>query len=388
MRWILIFVCLYMQPTMAQIPFCEQALVKLHTDSLVLFVKQLTGKVPVSINGVQTTIESRYATHPGNNLAADFLKQTFLQYGFQIEDISFSATGRNIVAFKPGTVNPKKAYLMGAHYDCVGNATMRFEGADDNASGVAALLEAARVVKDDSFPYTLILACWDEEEIGLLGSEAFAPDGPIGYWDVQASINLDMIAYDGNGDSLAMVHTFPIGGSALLAAKMVEVNARYGTALSMYINNPGDKSTDHQSFWNKGATAIGLTEDYDNDLSPNWHQVSDSLANLNLNYFTKMSRLAFATLCEITQTGNYVSVQELDKTKLTIFPNPAADFITLPNSFEWDRTTIAVYNSWGEKVTAINLSESQLSLKGWAPGVYMLIVHTPKGILYAPFVKQ
>jgi hypothetical protein len=388
MRWLLLFVSILTLQAKAQQPSCVFALQKVSTDSLLLYVQQITGVIPVTINGTETMIRSRYVTHPGNNIAAEFLKQQLLAYGFLIEDIPFSTSGRNIVAYKPGTVNPKKAYLMGAHYDCVGSATMDFAGADDNASGVAALLETARVLQNDSFPFTLVLAFWDEEEEGLLGSAAFAPDGPIGYWDVLASLNLDMIAYDGNNDSLAMVHTSTIGGSAVLASKMQEVNRVYETQLNIVVKNPGDPSTDHQSFWLKGATAIGLTENYDHDLSPHWHQLSDSISNLKPGYFTKMTKLALATICEITETGNYVSVKEEHPRWLPIYPNPTTDIITLPNSLDWKGATIFVYNSNGEQVSQLLLEQSTFSVRYLPAGLYMLKAHISDGFRYARFIKQ
>jgi hypothetical protein len=372
----------------AQQPNCELALAKVNTDSLVFFVKNITGKQPVVINNQPKVISSRYATHPGNNLAAEYLKQTVMGYGWMVEDIPFSSSGRNIIAYKPGTLNPKQAYLVGAHYDCVGNTTMDFEGADDNASGVAALLETARVLQTETFPYTIVLAFWDEEELGLLGSEAFAPDGPVGYWDIKASINLDMIGYDGNGDSLAMVHTFNSGYSEIFATKMKEVNRLYNTGLNIFIKNPGDKATDHQSFWLKGSTAIGLTEDYDDDFTPHWHQLSDSLGNMDIPYFTKMSKLAFAAICEITQTGNFVAVQELVFRHLSIYPNPVTNLIELPNTIDWQNSECEVYTIMGAKVLVASVISNKIDVSALPPGLYTLLLIHHESTYTSRILKQ
>jgi hypothetical protein len=383
-----LFGCGWFWIVKAQQPQCVQAIANINVDSLVYFVKNITGKQPVNIGGLELTISSRHAAHPGNNIAAEYLKQTLIQYGYWVEDIPFSASGRNIIGYKPGTINPKKAYLMGAHYDCVGNANMNFEGADDNASGVAAILETARVLKDDSFPNTIVLAFWDEEEIGLLGSAAFAPDGPIGYWDIEASIHLDMIGYDGNNDSLAMVHSLNIGNSSILATKMVEVNRNYDTELSILIKNPGNKSTDHQSFWLKGATAIGLTEDYDRDFSPNWHQLSDSLGNMNIPYFVKMSKLAAAAICEMTQSGSLVAVAELSPAKLTVFPNPVSSFLQLPSQIDWSETQAEVFNHLGVLVYSGPVHNNVINMESLKAGIYILMLKSTEKVYVSRLIKQ
>jgi hypothetical protein len=266
---------------------------------------------------------------------------------------------------------------------------MEFEGADDNASGVAALLETARVMQHETFPYTVILAFWDEEETGLTGSLAFAPDGPAGYWDVKASVNLDMIGYDGNGDSLAMIHSFSSGYSDVLASKLVEVNRLYQTGLNIRIKNPGDNATDHYSFWLKGGTAVGLTEDYDNDFSPHWHQMSDSLGNMSISYFTRMSRLACAAICEITETGNYVSLDELEvPVFFTVFPNPVTGVVQLPNTFDWQHGVLGVFNIMGEQVSGFTLEGNAVNLTNLPAGWYTLRFQSGKTVALTRLIKQ
>jgi hypothetical protein len=385
---IVFFICTNVLFVNAQQQVCMNAMANVNTDSLVFFMKNITGKQPVMIGDSEYTIFSRMASHPSNNIAANYLKQTVMQYGFEVEDIPYSPSGRNIIAYKSGTVNAKKAYLIGAHYDCVGTPDTNFEGADDNGSGVAALLEIARVLQHEEFPYTIILAFWDEEEIGLVGSEAFAPDGPIGFWDTQAAINLDMIAYDGNNDSLAMVHTKHIANSEILADKIIEVNNRYQTQLNIIIKNPGTTASDHQSFWVKGSTAIGLGEDYDHDFSPNWHQPSDSLGNLNIPYFTKLSKLACAAICEISQTGNIVSVHEAKPFRFSLSPNPAKGFLELPSAIDWNKGIVSVYNIMGELVLSPNIDQSQLAIESLTTGFYSMMIKTPNGTYISKFIKQ
>lgn len=386
--------CIYlitcMLSTQAQESECAAVLLQVKQDSLVHFVKVLSGREATIINGQSEVIESRFATHPGNDLAAGYIKQTVTQYGFNVQDIPFSSSGRNIVAYKNGTNSNTQAYILCAHYDCVGNATMRFQGADDNASGVAALLEAARVLQSINFPYTIILAFWDEEENGLLGSKAFAPDGPLGFWDVKAAINLDMIGYDGNHDSLAMIHTFPVGSSVSLAAKMVEMNSRYQTGLQTRIKNPGEKATDQQSFWIVGATAIGLTEDYDHDFNPNWHLWSDSIENMNLPYFTQMSKLAIAAICEISKTGKLTGISEQESLRFVMYPNPVTDVLFIQLNSPMNNVTLRIYDITGHcvQMASYDGTKLQLQTEELTSGYYILEVTAAEGKMHKGFVKK
>jgi len=359
--------------TNAQQSECLTAIGLVQQDSLFRFVRILTGREAVIVSGQPEMISSRYAYHPDNDVAANYLKEACSGYGFSIQDIPFSSTGRNIIAYKNGTLNDKQAYILCAHYDCVGSSNAPFQGADDNASGAAALLEAARVLTNTNFPYTIVLAFWDEEEEGLIGSMAFAPDGPLGYWDVAGVVNMDMIAWDGNNDSLAMIHAMPVASSAGLALKMAELNMRYRTGLQTVIQNPGETNTDQQSFWLKGATAVGLTEDYENDFNPHWHQWGDSLENMHLPYFTKMSKLAIAAICDLGKTGKVTGLGTITAQSFIIYPNPVSTVLTVQTNQHLSAASVVVYDMTGEEqLSSLFTGELiELNASGLKPGMYV-----------------
>lgn len=349
-----------------QIP-CVDAVNAVSNDTLLSFMRILTGLDSVAINGNKVLIESRFRDSIGNLQTEQYLIQSCTEYGYQIQDIPFSATGRNIIAFKPGTLNDKKAFIISGHFDAVRNT----KGADDNASGTAAVLEAARVLKDIAFPYTIIFAFWDEEEQGLIGSRNFAPDGPLGYWDVAFMMNLDMIAWDNNNDSLAMIHTKPIGNSIAYADSLAAICTQYQIPLKPFIRNPGEEATDHQAFWLKGTTAIGLTEDYDFDFNPHWHRPSDSLANCHLPYFYRMTRLAIAGICEFTLRNRSVAVTEflLAKTRVNVWPNPSKKELHIHHDEDLAIYKWRIYNLQGLLVSQGN-DYTQIDVEGLLPGMY------------------
>jgi hypothetical protein len=306
---------------------CQRAVQEFSADSLMRFVQELVGVLPVHIDSTQQLIRSRQYLHPGNELAQKYVTEQFSRYNFTVTAYPFNITGVNVIAYKPGIEFPNKSILFCAHYDCVGNSTQPFQGADDNASGVAALIETARLLRNVTTPYTIMLVAWDEEEIGLLGSRAWAPAGN-GEIDPIAVVNMDMIAYDGNDDSLLMLHVQPNYAPSLqLAQRIAEINELYDSRLNVLIRNPGDPGSDHQAFWITGKNAIGYSEDYDNDFNPHWHRFSDSIHYFNVPYFNNMARLAVAATCELAQSGRLTSshkVRTVSRTKL-LFNNPVTD---------------------------------------------------------------
>ncbi|MCS7306870.1 MAG: M28 family peptidase [Thermoguttaceae bacterium] len=95
----------------------------------------------------------------------------------------------NVVATLPGQVYPQQFYIVGAHYDSVD-----CPGADDNASGVAAVLEAARILSQYRFERTILFIAFDREEDGLIGSYGYATAHASD--NIQGMLSLDMIAFN------------------------------------------------------------------------------------------------------------------------------------------------------------------------------------------------
>ena len=112
------------------------------------------------------------------------------QLGYAIELHTY-ATGTNVIGRRTGARAPGEVVLVGAHYDHIPGCL----GADDNASGVAGVLELARVLAEVPIDRTLAIACWDEEELGLVGSEAWVAGGIPAGETVAVYLNYDMIGF-------------------------------------------------------------------------------------------------------------------------------------------------------------------------------------------------
>ncbi len=295
---IFVFISTFLFP---QSPIVQQILNAARQDSLVYFVRELSGNVPTIINGTAQTIVSRHKLQPGNALAETYIKQKLQSYGMITTIQSFSTTGKNVLGVQTGTEFPNQKYIICAHFDDMPSGSTA-PGADDNASGTAAVIEAARIFSQFDFPFTIVYALWDEEEQGLIGSEYYATQAQNAGDSILGVINLDMIGYDGNNDGNADVHTSSVANTSSIKDKMLEVNLLYGINLDLDVV-PSQPYSDHDSFLNHGYGAILLIED-DNDFHPYYHTVNDLIQHFNQPYYFKSAKLAFATLASFALNLN------------------------------------------------------------------------------------
>jgi hypothetical protein len=179
----------------------------------------------------------------------DLCFDRFTELGLEVELLPY-ATGVNVVGRLEGTTTPSEQILIAAHYDHIPDCP----GADDNASGVAGMLETARVLTQRTYPRTAIFACWDEEEDGLLGAEAYAADILEAGDDMLFNYNFEMIGYS---NSAAGAQTVPVGLDLLFPGQyaMLEAWGFTGDWIGLIVDYEG---TEHATYMAEHAAAIGL----------------------------------------------------------------------------------------------------------------------------------
>jgi hypothetical protein len=276
-------------------------------DSLITFVEELTGEVSTIIGGTPYTILSRNKNQPGNDKAADYIEQKLEYYGLDVYNQSFGSVGRNVYGIQTGTDYPNQYIMICAHYDDMPTGPIA-PGADDNASGTAAVLEAARVLTQYLSEYTIIYAFWDEEEYGLIGAEHYAALAHAAGDSIVGVVNLDMVAWDSNADNIAEVHTRNVANSNAIKDQMLNINTLYNIGLTLQTVNPGTGSSDQAAFWNEGYGAILLIEDFQ-DFNAFYHTTNDLVAHYNQPYYLKMCQTAFGTVSTLANVTGTVPVE-------------------------------------------------------------------------------
>jgi hypothetical protein len=141
--------------------------------------------------------------------------ETFAELGYEVEQHRYE-TGINVLGTRLGNERPHERVVVGAHYDHIAGC----DGADDNATGVAGVLEIARVLAGRSLSRTLVLACWDEEERGLLGSSAWVRRAGVRNEEIAVYFNFDAIGVRRAEPGTQRV---PAGFELLFAAEVAQL---------------------------------------------------------------------------------------------------------------------------------------------------------------------
>ncbi|MDX1702091.1 MAG: M20/M25/M40 family metallo-hydrolase, partial [Melioribacteraceae bacterium] len=291
----------------SQSPIIQTVINETNIDSLIFFVEELSGEVQTIIGGSPYTIASRHKNQAGNDKAADYIKQKLEFYGLAVYDQWFSGSGRNVYAVQEGTDFPNQKYIICAHYDDMPSGPVA-PGADDNASGTAAVLEAARILSQYQSKYTIIYALWDEEEQGLVGAYYYAQQAFASGDSILGVVNMDMIAWDSNSDYIVDVHTRSVGTSLYLKDKIIETNNLYSLGLNIDVKNPGSTYSDHAAFWSYNYGAILVIED-GSDFNNYYHTTNDKVQYFNQPYFLMMSKASIGTIAALAEVTDYVPVE-------------------------------------------------------------------------------
>jgi hypothetical protein len=245
--------------------------------------------------------QTRYGYTTECNQSAQYIFDEFASYPeITVENDYFvynSYLVRNVIATLPGmNESDETVYVVGGHYDSTSN-TDRWNnapGADDDASGTAVALEAARVLSDYRFNSTIKFAAWTVEEMGLIGSARWVKNAATSGMDIGAYLNFDMIGYDPlNEMGLDIGYN---DDSIWLANEMVSINENYTIGLNITTGSGGGAS-DHASFWQWGYTAVECIESNFN--TPNYHTINDTVDKLNMDFDTKVTKLGIATLAKL-----------------------------------------------------------------------------------------
>jgi hypothetical protein len=275
------------------------------------YTAQLSGAAPALVGGrpyIFTTRNTRsgepiaQATQFAfEHLQADGLATTYFEWSAPRLD------GRNVIATLTGTVHPDEIVLVTAHLDSLSDEAAA-PGADDDASGSAAVLVAADVMSRNRFERTVRFVLFTGEEQGALGSSAYAREIADAGADVVAVYHMDMIGWDSDSDGRLLVHTREQGaagyaGDLTIAGVLTNVVAAYGldATLSPEIRADGDDASDHWSFWQQGYAAVLAVEDDGGDFNDSNHTAGDRLEYLNLPYFTAFVKASVGTVAHLAE---------------------------------------------------------------------------------------
>ena len=203
--------------------------------------------------------------------------------------------GANLLALCAGTDPALPAVVLSAHYDHVGIRNGRiFPGADDNASGVATLLEIARICAGQPFRHDLVIAALDAEEVGLQGARAFMAAPPVAKDRIALNVNLDMIARGDKGEIyVSGLHHNPRLKPLLEpVAAGAPIKVRFGHDLPGTGDEDWTMQSDHGVFHEAGIPFVYFgVEDH-----PDYHQSTDTADRIDPDFFAKAAAVVLDAL--------------------------------------------------------------------------------------------
>ncbi len=249
--------------------------------------------------------EGRKPGTAGHQLASNYIRSRMTAIGldsissleqtFTGKNINGTTTGKNLIGWVKGTAKPGKYIVLSAHYDHLGKTPNGniYNGADDNASGVAGLLAIAAYLKKNPAPYSVVLCAFDREETGFEGARSFVNiannlNSKITLPNIILNINMDMIARADKNE------IFVCGLQHNPSWKTLIEKVRDSTTVHLLMGHEGGSSgedwseaSDHAAFLEMVTPFLyfGVEDHVD------YHQTTDDVERINYSRFIEICNM-------------------------------------------------------------------------------------------------
>jgi hypothetical protein len=275
-----------------------QMVAQVDTAAYIQWVKRLAGGTPVQVGGSPVTFTTRSTPTTQCDLAEQYVYERFLAMGFtdvQYDPYSIGGTSaRNVVATLPGTDVPESIVIVGGHLDSTSpQASTLAPGANDNASGVAAVLTIANILKNYQFRSTIRFIAFTGEEQGLYGSQHYAQMAALRGDPIAAVVICDMIAWYGAQYRVDIEGESPWDWLMQIMNDACHTYTRLGTNL-LY----SSWGSDHVPFQDQNYPAfLAIESDYAGYSC--YHQICDTWEKQLADFGGDVTRACLATAAHV-----------------------------------------------------------------------------------------
>lgn len=331
------------------------------------------------------TLESfgtRHHSSPNKHVIAEWIRESFIEAGLadvMIDSFEFRGSWqKNVVATMPGSERGFGEMIIGAHYDSQTRDSIGAPGADDNASGMAGIIEIARVLRATDFAprATVRFVAFAAEEAGLVGSAVYADRLLNEGRRVSLMQNYDMIGYRDQAQSDRNVN-INVYSNAIAEAVLDSIVMRTYTTLTPILTTSNISRSDSWPFAVRFMKAVFVIE-HDEDFNPYYHSSRDSSTYLDFTYAAEIVQSAIALTMIYDSSGMSGMVTPTTYALYPNFPNPfnASTQITyeLP---ERSHVLLEIYDVLGRRVAVLEDAEVDggTYMRPWLPdgagGVYL-----------------
>jgi len=239
----------------------------------------------------------RYTGTSNCTMAGDWIYNEFEQMGLNVEFDEWNFEkyeSKNVVATIPGNdISSNAIFILCAHYD-----TFKISpGANDDGSGVVAILCIAEILSKYSFNHTIKFIAFSGEEVGTYGSFTYARDAYNRKENIIAVLNLDIIGYADTSDGGKILRFFHEEPSTWIADFAKTISSKYMDINDMNIENlPNYPGADNQAFVDYGYDGVWIAQHDPNQVG---HSENDTLKHINITYQIKSTKLMLAILTEL-----------------------------------------------------------------------------------------
>lgn len=245
---------------------------------------------------------TRYFSNANHRSVAGWIRDRMLAAGLRSVELDSFMQGKypqmNVVGTIPGSVTGPEI-VVGGHFDTNSFDVLRAPGADDNASGTAAVIEIARAISASGYAprATVRFVAFAAEEVGLRGGWDYANKAKVAKRDIRAMINFDMIGHRlADQPDRDYYVVWYAGGESL--ARIDSSVARTYTSLTPVLTTSYRSGSDSYCFAEQGYRAVFHIE---RDFSPFYHSPNDLADTLDFVYAAEIARVGLATLIRVDQ---------------------------------------------------------------------------------------
>lgn len=288
---------------------------------------------------------TRFSCTDSNRASSQWIYDRFLEFGFTevaFDTFSLSHTmypcdwDRNVVAIKRGILYPDRYIIIGGHYDSVTYFSIcdpdtLAPGADDNASGTVAVMEAARVLADEQTDLSLVFIAFGAEEafmpwdLWMIGSEHYAEEAYNAGMDIEVMINLDVVGYlPGSSRDVRISEWIASDDYSEIFAEMAETHTDLIPRIVV-----GVEGSDELPFRDRGYSTLFIAEWIYNDGV--WHTCADTMGYVDIGYLSEITEMTAQSALYLSNmpsrpTGfEAVNVGDGSSVYVSWDPNPESD---------------------------------------------------------------
>lgn len=316
----------------------------------------------------------------------DWLKAEYLSYGYtasQIQEYSFTngtATCKNLVVTKMGTLYPNTYVIICGHYD-----TITGKGTNDNGSGVVTIFEVARLLQNIPTEYSIKFINFSGEEDGLIGSQHFVStvvNATNPKMNIKLVFNIDEVGGRANMTNDTITCERDTGSPTSNNAASNTITNELINCVQLYsplnTNLSYAYASDYMPFEDNNEVITGF---FETNETPHRHTATDLLINMDPDYVYNIAKAATGAMLHFAGAATTLSTENSLANQVSFYPSPAKNYINVSlGSLNETKYTFSLIDLNGKSVFKQVVENPQFiesfHLEGLAKGMYLGVLQT------------